>query len=146
MPHASDKGDGRPEVRLITEAEHLRQRLSQVQDALMKVKRVVEEKKRDMCLLESHEERLKSIDTNLQVIKRDMFLINNYESLAGRAGGLEEASFEPQVAIKHLLKNIKVESVVDKDKGLTRIKLPKVSVPTFNGKVGKLLNWKSLWE
>ena len=56
----------------------------------MKVKRVVvEEKETDMCLLESHEERLKSIDTDLQGIKCNMLLINNYESLAGRAGGLE---------------------------------------------------------
>ena len=30
MPHASDKGDGRAEVRLISEVEHLSQRLSQV--------------------------------------------------------------------------------------------------------------------
>ena len=38
MPHASDKGDGRPEVRSISEAEHLSQKLSQVQDSLKKVK------------------------------------------------------------------------------------------------------------
>ena len=40
MPCASDKGEGRPGVRSISEAEHLSQRLSQVQDALVKVKRV----------------------------------------------------------------------------------------------------------
>ena len=34
MPHASDKGDGRPEVRLVTEVEHLSQRFSQVHDSL----------------------------------------------------------------------------------------------------------------
>ena len=47
-----------------------------------------------MCLLESHEDRLKSIDIDLQAIKRDLLLIEDYESLAGRADGLEEALFE----------------------------------------------------
>ena len=143
MPHASDKSDGRPAVRSITEAEHLSRRLSQVHGSLMKVKRVVEEKETDMCVLEGHEERLKSIDSDLQGIKRDTLLIDDYESLAGKAGGLEEALFELRVAIKRLLKNIKTESTASKATGLSGVKLPKVSVPTFDGKV---LNWKSFWE
>ena len=53
-------------------------RFSQVQDSLMKVKRVVEEKETKLCLLEGYEERLKSIDTDLQGIKCDMLLINDY--------------------------------------------------------------------
>ena len=72
-----------------------------------------------------------------------MLLIDDHKSLAGRADGLEEALFEVRVAIKSLLKSIKVVSAVDKDKGLGRVKLPKISVPTFDGKV---LNWKSFWE
>ena len=76
-------------------------------------------------------------------INRDMLLIDNYESLAGRAGGLEEALIELRVAIKRLLRNIKAESAVGKEKGLSGVKLPKVSVPKFDGKV---LNWKSFWE
>ena len=72
-----------------------------------------------------------------------MLLINEYESLAGRAHGLEEGLFELRVAIKPLLKKIKAEPAVDKDKILSSIKLPKISVPTFDGKV---VNWKSFWE
>ena len=94
MPHASDKGDSRPQVRSITAAEHLSKRLSQVQHSLMKVNRAVKEKETDMCVLEGHEERLKSIDTDLQRIRYDMVLIDDYESLAGKAGGLEQALFE----------------------------------------------------
>ena len=51
MPHASDMGDHRPVVRSITEKEHRSQRLSQVYDFLMKVKRVVKVKETNMCLL-----------------------------------------------------------------------------------------------
>ena len=76
----------------------------------MNIKRVVEVKEKDTCLLESHKERLKSIDTDLQGIKHDMLLIDHCESLAGQAGGLEETLFELQVAIKRLLKNIKAKS------------------------------------
>ena len=47
-------------------------------------------------------------------------------AVAGKAGGLEEALFELQVAIKHLLKNIKAESTARKDIGLSGVKLPKV--------------------
>ena len=142
--HVSNKGDGRVEVRSISEAEHLSRRLSQVQNSVTKVKRVVlEDKETEMCLLESHEESLKSVDTDLHAIKCDMLLIDDYESLVGRADGLKEALFDLRVAIKHLLKNIKAKSAVDKDKGLSGVKLPKISVPTFNGKV---INWKSFWE
>ena len=49
MPHAFDKGDGRTEVRSISEAELLGRRLSQVQDSLMKIKRVVLEEKERTC-------------------------------------------------------------------------------------------------
>ena len=102
-----------------------------MQDSLTKVKRtVLEDKVTDMCSLESHEERLKMIDIDLQIIKRDMLLIDDYESLAGKVDGLEEALFELRVAIKRLLKNIKAESAVDKHKGLSGVKLPKISVPT----------------
>ena len=44
-----------------------------------------------MCLLEVHEERVKNIDDDLQVIQRDMLLIGGYKSLEERAAGLEEA-------------------------------------------------------
>ena len=74
--------------------EHLSRRLSEVHDSLMKVKRVVDDKELDMCLLEGHYERLKSINADLQGIKQDMLLIDDYESLAGKAAGLEEASSE----------------------------------------------------
>ena len=47
---------------------------------------MLEEKETDMCLLESHEERLKTIDTDLQAIKRNMLFIDNHESLARRKG------------------------------------------------------------
>ena len=133
-------GDHRPVVGLITNAEHLSQRLSQVHSSLMKVKRVVEDKELDMCLLEEHEESLKSIDTDLHGIKRDMLLIDDDESLAGKAPGLEKASFALCVAIKCLVKNIKAESAVSKETELNGVKLPKVSVFTFAKKV---LNWKS---
>ena len=72
-----------------------------------------------------------------------MLLINDYESLVGKSAGLEEASFELQVAIKRLLKDIKTESAISKETGLSKVKLPKVSVPTFDGKV---ISWKSFWE
>ena len=65
IPHASDKGGGRARagVRSIFEPEHLSRRVGQVHDS-GEIKRVVLEKKEtDMCLLESHEDRLKSIDT-----------------------------------------------------------------------------------
>ena len=72
-----------------------------------------------------------------------MLLIEDYESLAGRAAGLEEALFKLRVAIKCVLKDIKIESaIVSKEMGLSKVKLPKISVPTFDGQI---LNWKSIW-
>ena len=45
-----------------------------------------------------------------------MLLIDDYEGLARKVDGLEEALFELRVAIKRLLKKIKTESAVDKEK------------------------------
>ena len=145
MRHVPGIGDDRPGVRLVTEVEHLSRRLDQVHDSLMKVKRVKEDKAIDVCSLKGHEERVKSIDTDLQVIKRDMLLIGDYKSLADRAAtcSLEEASFEIRVAIKRRLKNINAKSTASKETGLSEVKLPKVSVPTFDGNVP---NWKNFWK
>ena len=65
-----------------------------------------------MCLLKGHEERLKNIDVDLRGIKRDMLLIDDYESLAGRAADLKEVSVKLRVAIKRLLKDIKDKCTV----------------------------------
>ena len=143
MPHASCMGDDRLGVRSNTYVEHLSQRLDQVHDYLMKVKRVMDVKELDVCSLERHKERLKSISADLPEMKRYMLLIAHYESLAERAAGMEEASFEVRVASKRQLKDINAKSSVSKETGLSEVKLPKVSVPTFDSKV---LNWKNFWE
>ena len=109
----------------------------------MKVKRVKDDKALDMCSLEGHEERVKSIDDDLQVMKHGMLLIGDYKSLAEKATALEEASFEIRVAIKRQLKNLNAESSVSKETGLSEVKLLKVSVPTFDGKV---LNLRYFWK
>ena len=142
-PHASGISDDRPGVRSVTEEEHLSRRLDQVNDSLMKVKRVKDDKSLDMCPLEGQEERVKSIDADLQVIKRDMLLIGEYKSLAERATALEEASVVIRVAIKGRLKNLNAESLGSKETGLGEVKLPKLCVATFDGKV---LNWNNFWE
>ena len=89
--HASGSGDVRPGVRSVTEAEHLSRRLDQMHDSLTKVKRVKDDRSLDTWSLEGHEERIKSIDAGLQIIKRDMLLLGDYKSLAEKATALEEA-------------------------------------------------------
>ena len=84
--------------------------MDQIHDSLMKVKRVKDDKELDVCSLEGHEQRVKSFDAGVQVIKRDMLLIGDYKSLEERAALLEKASFEIRVAIKRRLKNFKAES------------------------------------
>ena len=71
----------------------------------MKVKSVKDDKELDMCLLEEHEERVKRIDADMQVVKRDMVLVGDCKSLAERAASLEEAYFEIRVAINRRLKS-----------------------------------------
>ena len=53
-----------------------------------------------LVTIEGHEERLKSFDADLEGIKRDLLLIDDYESLVAKAAGLKEASFELRVAIR----------------------------------------------
>ena len=63
--HASGIGDDQPGVRSVTEAEHLSRRLDQVHDSLMKDKGVKDDKVLDVCSLEGHEERVKSINVDM---------------------------------------------------------------------------------
>ena len=135
--------DTQPVARSITEAEHLDRRLNQVHDSLTEVKKVVYAKGLDSCSLEGHEEVVRSLSDDVQEIKRDMLLIEDYDSLAKTAVSLERASFEIRVAIKRQLKEINAESCVSKETGLSGLKLLKLSVPTFDGRV---LNWKIFWE
>ena len=55
--------------------------MDQVHNSLMKVKRVIDHKEVDMCLLGRHEERVKNVDVDLQGIKQDILLIEEYECL-----------------------------------------------------------------
>ena len=96
MRHVSEMCDHWPAVGSVTEAENLRQKLSQVHDSLTKIKKVVEEKETDKCLLEGHAEKLPCIYAEQQGIEWDLLEIDDYESLAGKATGLEEASYEQQ--------------------------------------------------
>ena len=82
IPHTSSMGDYRPVAtsRVITEAEHFNRWMDQVHDSLVKVNRVIDDKEVDMCVLEGHEERLKNTDTDLQGIKQDMLLVQDYDS------------------------------------------------------------------
>ena len=68
----------------ISEAENLIRQMNQVHNSLTRAKRVVDDKDKevDMCVLEGHEERIKRIDVELQGIKQDMLLVEDYESLA----------------------------------------------------------------
>ena len=109
----------------------------------MRVERFKDDKAIDVCSLEGHEESVKSIDDDLQVITCDMLLIGDYKSLVERATALEEASFGICAAIKRRLKNLHPESSGSEVIGLCEVKLPNVSAPTFYGKV---LNWKNFWE
>ena len=133
----------RPVSRSISEAEHISRRLDMVQDSLTKVKGAVEGKEMDVCSLDGNEERVKSLSDSLQGIQHDLLLVDDYETLAARASRLEEASYEIRVAIKRRLKDIKAEATASKETGLAELKLPKLSVPTFDGKV---LNWTTFWE
>ena len=72
-------------------------------------------------------------DTDLQGIKHDIhvLLIDDYESLTGKVAQLEQVSFELRVAINRLLKEIKTKSAASEKKGLSGVKLLKVSVSTI---------------
>ena len=77
-----------------------------------------------MRSLERHKKIIKSIDTDLQSIKHDIILIDDYESLGVRADGLEDLFELWKAIIKHLLKNIKAKPAVDKGKGLVGLNWP----------------------
>ena len=55
-----------------------------------------------------------------------------------READLEEALFQLRVAIKHLLKDVKIESAVSKETHLSGVKLPRISVPTFDDKISRV--------
>ena len=59
----------------------------------------------------------------------------DYENLAGKAVGLEEALFELRVAIKRLLKNTEAECTASKETALSGVNFLKISILTFDGKV-----------
>lgn len=97
----------------------------------------------DSCLLHQYEERLSGLETELQDVSRGILSLEHDDAdLSRQESAIAESLFDVRLRIKRLLSSASkpTSSPVVEEGG---VKLPKLSVPTFDGDV---VNWKSFWE
>ena len=96
----------------------------------------------DSCLIHRFEEQVFDLKKELSSV-RDSLLpldLDDSDEPSLSLAKLEKMLFDCSLDLKRLLKSRVSESSACDSKG---VKLPKLDVPTFNGKT---LNWKSFWE
>ena len=101
------------------------------------------------CLLHVLEEQIDKVTSELSYVTRDILCTKDDEqALMAKESAIEKALFDINLKISHLhqqqAKFEETESFPrDTNMYSTGVKLPKISVPSFNR---NLLNWSSFWE
>ena len=96
----------------------------------------------DFCLIHQFEEQVSDLKKELSSADDSLLPLDldDSDELSLSLATLEKMLFDCSLDLKRLLKSRVSESSACDSKG---VKLPKLDVPTFNGKI---LNWKSFWD
>ena len=130
-------------------SQHLRRRLCEVERELEKVKEDVAgleaETGVDQCLLRQLEKRIDGLMSELADVCRGILLLDRgSEELLEQGSSIKKALYAVDLKVKRLLHE---QTSSPKLSGVrhasTGVKLPKISVPTFDGNI---MNWSSFWE
>ncbi len=121
----------------------LSKRLSHLDKELQTIVHAVEsigpDSEIDSCLLKQYEEQLSGLKTELTSISRDILSLTiDDDGLSTEQGRLSTILFDTRLKIKRLLQDKAKVSPLTPDK--TGVKLPKLTVPAFDGNI---LNWHS---
>ena len=99
----------------------------------------------DQCLLRQLEKRIDGLMSELTNVSRGILLLDRAsEELLEQGSSLKKALYIVDLNVKRLLHD---QTSSPKLSGVrhatTGVKLPKISVPTFDGNI---MNWSSFWE
>ena len=101
-----------------------------------------EEVHHDTCLLSHHQEQLGDLNSELANVLQELLSTDwDDTTLSEQHAQLSQVLFDARLKIKHLLQ--KHDSVPTLSSGPSSVKLPKPSVPVFDGNI---VNWCSFWE
>ena len=129
--------------------QHLRRRLCEVDRELEKIMEDVAgleaETGMDRCLLRQLEKRIDGLMSELADVSRDILLLDRgSEELLEQGSSIKKALYAMDLKVKRLLyeqtSSPKLSGVRHATTGL---KLPKISIRTFDGSI---MNWSSFWE
>ena len=96
----------------------------------------------DTCLLSQHREQLGGLNSELANVLQEFLSADGDDTtLSERHAQLSQILFDARLKIKRLLH--KHDSVPSLSPGPSGVKLPKLSVPVFDGNI---VNWRLFWE
>ena len=97
------------------------------------------------CRLELHQEKIADLRRDLVEVQDSLFKmgLDDTDKLMGVLAEMEKGIFECSLRIKELLQPSKDPTAASTPSDSSGVKLPKLEVPTFSGKV---LEWQTFWE
>ena len=125
---------------------HLSRRLNHLDKGLQTILDAVEsippDGEVDACLLHQYEEQLSDLNTELANVLHELLSHEEDDStLSEQQTRLSQTLFDVRLKIRRLLQ--KHQGAPSLSSNGTGVKLPKLSVPTFDGNI---VNWRSFWE
>ena len=139
-PAASATSEVSPYKFLSKRLRHIEAKVMHVVDA---IDSLPPESGSDTCLLRQHEERLGVLETELQDASRGILSLEHDDAnLSEQESTISQSLFDIRLRIKRLLSH-PVKTASPPVEGEGGVKLPKLSVPPFDGNV---VNWRSFWE
>lgn len=88
----------------------------------------------------NYKDKIKSLEVELQRVKKEILLLNNFGGHVRKAFDIEQTVFDLRVAIYHLMEQKKEEPAphVYGMPVMGNVNLPQIETPTFDG---NMLNW-----
>ena len=129
----------------ITKDRMVDRQLDILEDAARAIKRNVEVPGVDESVLVNYMDKIKSLEEELQGLKKEIISLEDFGERIDRASGIERTLFELRVVITRLMKETKKEPVpkVVETPLMASVSLPRIEIPTFDGNI---LNWQLFWE
>ena len=117
---------------------------SQLQKALVSIRDAVRPltTEADGHLIRQYSERLQTFTTELKELASDLLTFNDSDNLCTSQRQLDDLLFECDLIVRKLPETTPASSTAA-DVDRQGVKLPKLSAPTFDG---KLTSWTSFWQ
>ena len=89
----------------------------------------------DIPVLTNHADKIKSLEGELHVLKKEILPLDDFQGRLGKASHIEQTLSDLRVMIYRLLEKAKKEPDTKVMPMMSGINLPRIEIPTFDGNI-----------